>query len=279
MNFNDYVNYENRILEVFDECRKIEFPYFDDINLSQIKTSFNRLKNKDINTFSYNKRQSLEVIKKYHPSLYKANRKGYKSPYEAWNDDELLWKCIENRLIYHGWSLNYKNILAGFTAAKIAPRVSLFNPFLAKYIVLKYLNKFDTVFDPFSGYSGRLLGVCAANKKYIGQDINEITVKESNKLITDLNLNATISNKDSINDAGEYDCLFTCSPYSDKEIWNQKIEIKSCDEWVDLILNNYKCKEYLFVVDETDKYKDYIVEEIINTSHFGTNKEYIIHIK
>ena len=140
------------------------------------------------------------------------------------------------------------------------------------------MNEYNIIFDPCSGYSGRMLGVCSLNKHYIGQDINDITVKESNKLITELNLNATITCKDSLDDCGTYDCLFTCSPYSLKETWNQSIEDKSCDEWIDAFIKNYKCKKYLFIVDKTEKYKNYIVEEIENKSHFSKNIEYAILI-
>ena len=50
----------------------------------------------------------------------------------------------------------------------------------------------------------------------------------------------------------------------------------SCDDWIDICLSHFKCNKYIFVVDETIKYKDKIVEEIENKSHFNTNKEYII---
>lgn len=71
---------------------------------------------------------------------------------------------------------------------------------------------------------------------------------------------------------------YTCPPYGSKENWNQSIEELSCDEWIDICLNNYKCKSYLFVVDKTDKYKNYIAEEIINKSHFNKNTEKVILI-
>ena len=87
--------------------------------------------------------------------------------------------------------------------------------------------------------------------------------------------------KDIFNDlGGEYESLFTCPPYGGKEHWNKdndEIE-KTCDEWIELCLNKYKCKKYLFVVDETEKYKNYIVETIENKSHFGSNFEYVILI-
>ena len=123
-----------------------------------------------------------------------------------------------------------------------------------------------------------MLGVCSLGKRYIGQDINSETVEESNNIIKYFNLDASIECKDLLKDSGEYECLFTCSPYGSKEKWNQEIENKSCDEWIEEILSRYKCKEYLFVVDKTEKYLDYIVEELKNKSHFGSNLEYIIKI-
>ena len=44
-------------------------------------------------------------------------------------------------------------------------------------------------------------------------------------------------------------------------------------------MNNFKCETYLFVADETEKYKDFIVEELENKSHFGKNKECVILIE
>ena len=37
--------------------------------------------------------------------------------------------------------------------------------------ILKYLNDFDTIYDPCSGYSGRLIGALCAGKNFVGSDI------------------------------------------------------------------------------------------------------------
>ena len=70
-------------------------------------------------------------------------------------------------------------------------------------------------------------------------------------------------------------------PICGKEHWNKdndEIE-KSCDEWINICLNKYNCKKYLFVVDKTEKYKNNIIETLENKSHFGKNNEYVILIK
>ena len=129
-----------------------------------------------------------------------------------------------------------------------------------------------------------MLGACASNKIYIGQDINSITVKETASMIAELNLKASVALKNSIYAEGAYECLFTCPPYytnfKPKEIWHQEIEpMQSTDDWIDVCVQNYSCQKYLLVVDKTEKYKKYIAEEINNTSHFGTNKEKVILIQ
>lgn len=271
------IDYNKYIQEVFNWCREVEFPYpkyKDNI----LNNSYNALLKSDTNSFSMNARYGMKIIDHFHPSIWKANRDRSISPYEAWQKDDLLIKCIKNRIIYKGCNLDRSKVLAGFSINKIAPKVSLFNPNLAKYIVDKYLSDYNIIFDPCSGYSGRMLGVCSLGKRYIGQDINSETVEESNNIIKYFNLDASIECKDLLKDSGEYECLFTCSPYGSKEKWNQEIENKSCDEWIEEILSRYKCKEYIFVVDKTEKYLDYIVEELKNKSHFGSNLEYIIKI-
>ena len=168
--------------------------------------------------------------------------------------------------------------LDGFNVCKIAPKVSVFNPMLAKHLIKTYLDEFNEVFDPFSGFSGRMLGCCTLNKKYIGQDINEKHIEESKQIINYLNLNATVKVQDIFVDRGEYECLFTCPPYSLKEIWNENETNLNCDQWIDECLKHFNCKKYLFVVDDSVKYKDNIIETIENKYHFGNKKEYVVLI-
>lgn len=266
------MNYDEFIDNIVEQCN-IDFPY-PEYSMKRMNDDYNRLCKYD----NLKGKQTYSIITNYHRSIWKCNLKNKKSPYDAWYDKSLLRKCIENRFIYKS-VLSTQNILNGFNICKLAPRISLFNPNVSKYIVKKYLNEFNEVFDPFSGYSGRMLGVCASGKQYIGQDINEKTVNESNKIINDFKLNAKVYVKDIFKSNGVYECLFTCSPYNDKENWGQDIKNLSCDEWIDICLKNFKCKKYIFIVDHTNKYKDNIVETINNKSHFNENNEKVILIE
>ena len=244
-----------------------------------------RLK-KDLNLSTRN-REGDRLIQHFHPSIYHAHVNGKPSPYKAWIDDKLLRKCIENRTIFQS-TLNPNKILQGFNISKIAPKVSVFSAGRAKLLINKYLSDYDTIFDPFSGFSGRMLGTISLGKKYIGHDISDIHVRESLRMIEFLRRCKNhfsgihfpyLECKDVLSSTGTYPCLFTCPPYSDKEIWKGEItDSRSCDDWIDICINNFKCSRYLFVVDSTVKYKDYIVDEIKNKSHLNKNTEYVIMI-
>lgn len=241
-----------------------------------IRSSFNALSHKDVDRYG---NCCTQVIQHFHHSLWDAHRKGCKSPHDAWYDDDIMRKCVENRLKYIGDDLSLTNLRMGLTAARLAQKVSCFRPAMAKYVIGKYAVGFSEIFDPCSGYSGRLLGAKALGKSYVGQDINCITVRESNELMRHFGFRGCeVSCKDSLVEDGRYECLFTCPPYGDLENWNQDIEDLSCDEWIDICLRHYDCERYIFVVNRTDKYADFVVEEISNKSHMGNSKEYIIVI-
>ena len=267
------IDYEQWIQDIKDSL-PTEFPY-PEYDEKRMKKDWKRLCEFD----NYNKHQRLgmSIVNNFHKSIWTSHVGNKPSPVEAWSDPELLDKCVRNRFIYKS-VLSSQNIAQGFNVCKIAPKVSVFNPSLARHLVDKYLSEFNEVFDPFSGFSGRMLGVCSLGKKYIGQDISETAIKESEEIRDFLNLDADLSYKDILNNSGNYDCLFTCSPYGLKEIWDDDIENKSCDEWIDECLKRFECKRYLFVVDSTEKYKDNVVETIENNSHFGKNKEYVVLI-
>ena len=252
----------------------IEEKYTKDfLNLFRLDLPFPYPELKVLNDFN--------VIRFFHKSLYKAFRKGNKSPLEAWNDKDLVLKSALNRLRYVH-KCTPRDIVQGFNVAKIAPKVSIFKPSLAEELIQKYLKDFEIIVDPFSGFSGRMVGAFRKGKKYFGWDINEEHVKESNEIKDFLKMeNVEVGVEDlikapvkSFNEAA----LFTCPPYGDKEHWNENEVEKSCDEWIDLCLEKYKCEKYLFVVDKTEKYKDKIVSTIENKSHFGKNQEFVILI-
>jgi hypothetical protein len=279
-------NYNEWVQDQFNECRKNGFPFYN-YSDKELENTYKLLIKYKIPITRYIKKMGRpgigdKIIHHFHPSIYHARLKDSLSPYEAWHNDELLLKCIKNRFIYVN-KVNPRKILQGFNISKIASKISIFSAGYAKIFIYLFLNEFDTIFDPFSGFSGRLLGASSLNKRYIGYDINDTVVKESNNIIKYFNLNASITKNDSRNIKGSFPCLFTCPPYSSKEIWrNDGKEIISdltSTEWVDICLENFDCKKYLFVVDnKCVKYDDNIKFLIANKNHMGGNYEKLILI-
>lgn len=232
-------------------------------------------------------KSDMGLIHHFHKSIYEATRKNKLSPINAWNDKNIIKKIALNRLKYVG-HCKPSDILQGFNVTRIANKVSVFKPSLAEELIKKYIPNTEILFDPFSGFSGRMLGAFNCGIQYFGYDINEKHVSESNEII-ECKMIGDMCNVEVqdllIAPKKDYtylrnSALFTCPPYGGKEHWNKdndEIE-KTCDEWIDLCLEKYKVDKYLFVVDKTEKYKDNIVEIIENKSHFGKNYEYVILI-
>lgn len=257
------------------------------------------------------KKNTSVIVQRYHPSINLANRQGCLSPVEGWRtiqqSKEKFIRFYSNRLRCSDWFKEKDNVKylvqghvpefiygIGLSTSRMYPQVSYFKPSLAKYIVEKYLDGYGykTVFDPFSGYCGRMLGSLAAGMNYVGQDLCRGSINE-NRIIFDnvwkpfaqkhqINNHCTtlLTVADSVQTTGQYDCLFTCPPYMSLEQWpDVDLQNRTCDEWIDICLQNYKCKRYVFVVDDNiSKYKNNIVETLDNVSHFGKNHEYVIVI-
>lgn len=267
------LDYEEWIHQLVDSMPE-EFPY-PEYTEKRMNTDWKHLQD-----YFYVKHSQIgmSLINKFHRSIWDAHVKGKLSPTECWKDKKLLERVIRNRVIYKS-NLSSQQIAAGFNISKVSPKVSVFNPHLAKLLVQTFLEDVDVVFDPFSGFSGRMLGVAAAGKKYVGQDLSQIHVDESNRIIEHFNIpNVTVTCKDIFDSIGSYDALFTCPPYSLKEQWNVDLKDLSCDQWIDECMSRFKCRKYLFVVDTTEKYQNNIVYDIVNKSHFGNNTEHVVLI-
>lgn len=254
------------------------------------------------------------LIKKFHPSALDASKGNHLSPNAGWKllqDDKVKFREFYlNRLRCSDWfnafkkgkesfDVHWKHLLNGYvppfiyaiglTTSGKYMNVGMFKPHAARYLASKYLSNYDEVFDPFSGFSGRLLGVVALGKKYIGRDLSARVISESKELMdfvrpmfekNGITPRFDLDVADATTSSGEYECLLTCSPYGDIERWDGVPATNiSCDGWIDICLKNYKCKQYVFVVDGSiSKYKAYVKETFTNTCHWGTNDELVVVI-
>lgn len=247
------------------------------------------------------------IIRSFHRSMYSCRRHGMESPSERWislkdpaNLENGTWRDFYvNRFVYADSKaasefrrtgiMQAKTILDGFTITHMADCVSYLKPMLAKRLVSKYLHDYDEVFCPFNGFSGIMLGTAyGCGKKFTGRDLNAVEISESksiNEYLTRLGYAADVNLAvaDALSCEGTYESLFCCPPYSDKEQWNfdgvgNCIDADmTCDEWIDACVSRYRCRRYVFVVDDMiTKYWKNVVETLENKSHFGKNCEYVV---
>tara|TARA_R100001244_G_scaffold25113_3_gene25534 strand:+ start:48009 stop:49850 length:1842 start_codon:yes stop_codon:yes gene_type:complete len=103
--------------------------------------------------------------------------------------------------------------------------VSIFKPWVARYIYERYLPDGGTIVDPCMGWGGRLLATLDSTYKYIGYDLNPNSIKSHQKLRKFIGSRMEIEPKFSLADSSEVDfekgdLLFTSPPYDDCELYS-----------------------------------------------------------
>jgi 23S rRNA G2445 N2-methylase RlmL len=81
-----------------------------------------------------------------------------------------------------------------------------------------------------------------------------------------------------LKDTTSYDVLLTCPPYGNKEIWLEDQNCLKGDDYIKMCLQKIKAKKYIFVVDETYAFSDYIKENVERKSHMAASKEVVVVI-
>lgn len=281
------LTYDKYLERRFNAIRNYGFP-FPNRTSKQLRLSFDSLRkfvNSDIDLEKYYRFTYIGnwLIDQFHPSIYYCNRVDSLSPYDAIMNDVALEYLIDTNTIYRGVN-NYNKLLQGMVLSDIAPVVDVFSPAHAVMLIRQYLSEFDTIYDPFSSFSGRMLGALACGKSYIGNDVSMIMTNESLQLYDWLKTNypdipdVKLSCADVHDQYGEYPCLFTCVPYSNYEQWIDAPDSDmTADDWIDLCMDHFKCKRYVFIVDYTEKYTDNLVGVIGNVLGSGID-QYIIKI-
>jgi hypothetical protein len=198
-----------------------------------------------------------------------------KSAYEAFYDREIRWKMIMNRIQYVGGFIDNHKILYALNVTKTCKQPSWFSKSYAEYLIKKYITS-DIIVDPFAGWGMRCDASLALNKQYIGIDANPEVVewhKEHNRPIE-------LGDARTFKYSGKCS-VFICPPYQDVETYfdGQDTDTTQC-EWLKIVMQNVpNASEYLMVCKTVDDgWDQYIVEEKINKSHFGINKEYVLKI-
>lgn len=159
----------------------------------------------------------------YFPNRYRARSKGSVSPYEAWFEDKKLLGAIKFQMKV-GDPVTPKRVLRAITMQHRTP--SVFRPTVARCIYENYCPSGNRVrvWDPCSGYGGRLLGAFTAGVEYIGTDVEPETVEGNRRIAERLkfeNCAIELSPAERF-DPGPVDLVFTSPPYFDREAYSDR---------------------------------------------------------
>jgi len=191
----------------------LEYTYPHQLQQNELKNVRNTKGNPNSTAF-YNK-----IVLSHQPHYYEIENKLW-----AENQNNIRDRLLNNRLRYIGkneYQINDKEILRGFKIAGYYIGFTHFNPLWIKYFIEKY--NISSIYDPTAGWGHRLLG--SQNIKYIGNDWDVRTYNGLCSITKDFNLkNAIIYNNDcSVFTPNEdYEAVFTCPPYCNAEIYNNK---------------------------------------------------------
>lgn len=300
-------------------CRKEGFP-FPRLDTDKLKESWRVLCGLH-SSVSKTSTTGVDIMRHFHQSIYACRSGDTPSLLEAWEDDEILRKIIKNRILYSGVKVvngrafvTPQTVVLGLNQAKVAAKISLFRPALARYLVEKYLNDKEYIYDAFNGYLGRALGSGSLGKKYRGGDINQTTIDEVaagckmlgvdyEGIINDA-WNSPIEDKFGPVDFSKVGML-TCSPYGvgkkeverelsngvkykvfegasvgAKESWNDSFtdNVYTYD-WVErTLLLNPHIDRFVFVLDKPGQFQEFVAEDIITDTVFALVVEYVVVI-
>ena len=211
--------------------------------------------------------------------FYAKNREELFDPIKRW---EYYKNAIEYSDFYkrHGYVSHLTLLRRPYFLHQIG--YSSFNIKLCEIIDKKY-----SVYDPCGGWGHRLLGF-KNHKQYIYNDISLPTLLNCEKLAKDQNItNCKFYNQDAaLPIQNEYDVVFTCPPYFNKEIFTsagaENYTEERFIEWWNEVLNNLKPKTGEIYIVINSNYLKYFISndykyEIVNTSlrksHYHKNSK------
>lgn len=254
---------DNFVQLCFDHYRKHGFPFYN-LSNEQIAKEFKKLKNFDTNTLILENNtlkqvmHGLNLANYFMPHMYEVKSNNFKSPFEAFSNDDMLYKAIRKRIKY-GDNMSDMGMRKTFSWISGTQKVSNFRPTIAKYIYDNYSNG-GNILDYSSGYGGRLIGAISSDKvkSYTGIEPCKKTFDGLSKIKTYTDKNTILINKpfeDVIFEDKSFDLSFSSPPYFNTEEYdydeNQSfIRYKTKDEWRDLFLTTLIRNNYNYIKDD-----------------------------
>jgi len=197
-----------------------------DMLLNGLK-SLHRVPEDKLLNANYPSERVVNLIRHFNPHYWSSSHKGYMSVCDAFREGNLtvlkrsiqwLWKKTRGVNIYGLYKMIVKY-------NKDFSLVSIFKPWIARYVYQQLLPNGGTIVDPCMGWGGRFLGTVGYDYEYIGYDLNSNSV-ESNKSLAKFVGAASVHNPILMQadasgiDWPDGDLLFTSPPYDDTEYYD-----------------------------------------------------------
>ncbi len=179
----------------------------------------------------------IHVANYFHPHIWSSHANGMKSATTAFESDKLLRRAIKLAKIWDK-EINDTTLLLRLRTVSGTQICSNFRPMAAKAVYELYLDG-NMIFDPCTGYGGRLLGFLSLgdSKKYYGVDPclethqGNLKMAEFFERSNDVTLfQQPMEEFDTNGYEGKFDLAFTSPPYFKKEIYSEE-DTQSCNRY------------------------------------------------
>ncbi len=112
----------------------------------------------------------LRLANYFHPHMWRLHSSRYRSPWNAFADDDVLRLCIRKALTHcHDRPpLTPNSLRRQLQSLTNTASVWNFRPAVARALMQMYSRDGDTILDFCAGFGGRLLGAMSLNRRYIG---------------------------------------------------------------------------------------------------------------
>ena len=226
------------------------------------------------------------------------------SPYDAYNDNEMLLNAIKNRILYQTennkrvvYQIDHSQIIKGLVNSGISKTVSNFKPTLAKWIydyalsICETESNIKSTYDYSAGWGGRMLAANSLGIIYNGTDPNtsEELTTFANKFLNNVNIYSYCSESDEIYDKlVEQDIIGSCPPYfkleqysednsqcynkyNEYELWLEKY-------WKETVIKSYKKLKSggVFFVVINNNLKEDVVKTVLENTKLTVHSEFVI---
>jgi len=226
---------ENLIEPIFEHFRRQGWLYpdnFDKVNKSWEKLC-NTVPDLSSNELFNNGSLATDVCKYFCHKFYDATEKDCPTMIEIFNDDFKLKRLIRNRLglDWYGtenketFNISFRMLIQGMRSSRLVPSISIFKPYIAKYLCMKYSEVGDTIYDYSAGWGGRMLGAASCNRKYIGVDpltTDELQVMSDTLGLKNIQLIKSGSENVRLNE-NTVDFSFSSPPYFNQEYYSSDL--------------------------------------------------------